>query len=107
MKNLGQMMKQAQEMQARMAEFQAALDRVEIAGKSGGGLVEVVLSGKGDMRRLRVDPTLLRPEDSEMLEDLVLAAHNEARAKIEQYVADEMKKVTGGLSLPGNFKLPF
>jgi DNA-binding YbaB/EbfC family protein len=107
MKNFGQMMKQAQQMQAKVAEFQAALEKVEIVGKSGGGLVEVTLTGKGDMRRVKIDPSLVRPEEAAMVEDLVVAAHNDARARVEQYMAEEMRKLTGGIDLPAGLKLPF
>ena len=107
MKNLGQMMKQAQQMQSRMAEMQAKLDEHEIVGASGGGLVTVTLSGKGEMRRLKIDPSLINADEAEVLEDLVVAAHRDARAKLDAYVADEMGKVTGGLQLPPGIKLPF
>jgi DNA-binding YbaB/EbfC family protein len=107
MKNLGQMMKQAQEMQSRMAEMQAKLDGHEISGASGGGLVTVTLSGKGEMRRLKIDPSLLNAEEAEVLEDLVVAAHRDARNRLDAYVAEEMSKITGGLQLPPGLKLPF
>lgn len=107
MKNLGQMMKQAQEMQSRMAEMQAKLDGHEISGASGGGLVTVTLNGKGEMRRLKIDPSLLNAEETEVLEDLVVAAHRDARNKLDAYVSEEMSKVTGGLQLPAGLKLPF
>ena len=107
MKNLGNMMKQAQQMQAKMAEMQEALDKVEIAGSSGGGLVEVRLTGKGEMRKVTIDPTLVDKDEIEVLEDLVVAAHNDAKAKVEAHVAEEMSKVTGGIQLPPGMKLPF
>jgi nucleoid-associated protein EbfC len=107
MKNLGQMMKQAQQMQERMAELQAKLDAVEIAGASGGGLVQVTLTGKGQMRRLKIDRSLMVPDETEVLEDLIVAAVNDARARVEAHVGEEMSKLTGGLSLPPGFKLPF
>jgi DNA-binding YbaB/EbfC family protein len=107
MKNLGQMMKQAQQMQARMAEMQAKLDQVEMTGASGGGMVQVTLNGKGEMRRVKIDPALVDPKDVEVLEDLILAAANDAKAKVEAHVGGEMAKLTGGLQLPPGIKLPF
>ncbi len=106
MKNLAQMMKQAQQMQSKMAEMQEQLAEAEVTGVSGGGLVEVTLNGKGEMRRARIDPSLLTGEP-EIVEDLIVAAHNDAKGKVEQHVAEEMKKVTGGLELPAGMKLPF
>ncbi len=107
MKNLGQMMKQAQQMQERMAELQAKLEQVELSGASGGGMVQVTLNGKGEMRRLKIDKSLVDPNETEVLEDLILAAFNDAKAHVEAHMADEMKKLTGGLSLPPGMKLPF
>lgn len=107
MKNLGQMFKQAQELQSKMAEMQDKLQTVEIAGSAGGGMVEVTLNGKGEMRKVKLDPSLLDPKEREVLEDLLCAAHNDAKVKVERHVADEMAKLTGGLSLPPGMKLPF
>jgi DNA-binding YbaB/EbfC family protein len=107
MKNIGQMMKQAQAMQAKMQEMQAALERTEVTGVSGGGMVTVTVSGKGEMRRIKIDPKLVDPGDVAMLEDLVVAAVNDARAKVEQQMQAEMAKLTGGLQLPPGLKLPF
>lgn len=107
MKNLGNMMKQAQEMQNRMAEMQAKLETVEVSGASGGGMVTVTLNGKTEMKRIKIDPKLADPNDVEMLEDLVLAAFNDAKGKVEAHMAEEMAKVTGGLKLPAGLKLPF
>ncbi len=107
MKNLTQMMKQAQQMQERMAEVQQHLEAAEISGQAGGGMVEVTLSGKGAMRGLKIEPSLIDPEEAEVLEDLIVAAHNDARGKMEARVAEEMSKITGGLNLPPGFKLPF
>ncbi len=107
MKNLGQMMKQAQQMQAKMAEMQESLEKVEITGASGGGLVQVTLTAKGEMRKVAIDPTLIDKDEIEMLEDLIVAAHNDAKAKVEAHVAEEMGKLTGGLQLPPGMKLPF
>ncbi|RMD62655.1 MAG: YbaB/EbfC family nucleoid-associated protein [Alphaproteobacteria bacterium] len=107
MKNLGQMMKQAQEMQARMAELQAKLAQTEMTGSSGGGMVRVTMNGKGELRGVKIDPALLNPDEVEVLEDLIVAAANDAKAKVETHVADKMRELTGGLSLPPGLKLPF
>lgn len=107
MKNLTQMLKQAQEMQSKMAEMQAALAQAEATGQSGGGLVSVVVTGKGELRRLKIDPSLLNPTEVEVLEDLILAAFKDAKEKADKHVAEEMAKLTGGLQLPPGLKLPF
>ena len=107
MKNLGDMMKQVQAMQSRMAEMQAKLEQATVTGQSGGGLVKLTMSGKGVLTALSIDPSLLKPEEKEILEDLILAAHSDAKAKSETMMAEEMKSVTGGLPLPPGFKLPF
>ncbi len=107
MTNLGTMMKQAQEMQSKMAAMQAELETVEIDGAAGGGMVSATLTGKGELRRLKIDPSLVDPHDIEVLEDLVIAAVNDAKAKVEAHVAEEMKKLTGGLQLPPGLDLPF
>jgi DNA-binding YbaB/EbfC family protein len=106
MKNLGNMMKQAQQMQQRMAEMQQALEGIEVTGAAGGGMVQVTLNGKGAMRRVRIDPKLVDPADVGMLEDLIVAAANDAKTKVEAHVQEEMQKLTGGLQLPPGFKLP-
>lgn len=100
------MMKQAQQMQTKMAEMQEQLAAVEIKGSSGAGLVEVTLNGKGDVRAVRIDPSLMSG-DVEIVEDLIMAAHNDAKSKVEQHTSEEMKKLTGGLELPPGMKLPF
>jgi nucleoid-associated protein EbfC len=107
MKNLGALMKQAQQMQSKMAEMQEKLASLEVEGCSGGGLVSVLATGKGDVKRLKIDPSLLVPADVEMLEDLLIAALADAKAKVEAAAADQMREVTGGLSLPPGMKLPF
>jgi nucleoid-associated protein EbfC len=107
MKNFGQMMKQAQEMQAKMAEMQTRLDQVEMTGAAGGGLVQVTLTGKGDVRKIKIDKSLADPNEVEVLEDLVLAAFSDAKQRVESHVAEEMSKLTGGLKLPPGMKLPF
>lgn len=107
MKNLGDMMKQVQAMQSRMAEMQAKLEQATVVGQSGGGLVKVTLNGKGAMSRVDIDPSLLKADEKEIVEDLVMAAHADAKAKSEAMMADQMKDLTGGLPLPPGFKLPF
>ena len=107
MKNLGQMMKQAQELQTRMAEMQAKLDQIEITGAAGGGMVQVTVNGKKEMKGVKIDKSLVDPAEVEVLEDLIIAAFNDAAGKIEARVADEMGKLTGGLKLPPGMKLPF
>lgn len=107
MKNLGQMLKQAQELQSKMGEMQAKLASLEVEGAAGGGMVVVALNGKGEMRRLKVEPSLLKPDEAEVMEDLVVAAHNDAKARLDAKLAEEMGKLTGGMSLPAGFKLPF
>ncbi len=107
MKNLGQLMKQAQQMQSKMAELQERLAQTEINGIAGGGMVRVVLDGKGDMRKVTIDKNLLDPDEIEVLEDLIVAACADAKGKVEAYMQEEMAKVTGGLNLPQNFKMPF
>ena len=111
MKNLGNMLKQAQQMQSKMAEMQAKLEAATIDGAAGGGMVKVTLSGKGDLRRVTIDPSLMVADDREVLEDLLVAAHADAKPKVEAMMAEEMPKATAGLNipggLPGGFKLPF
>ncbi len=107
MKNLGGLMKQAQQMQARMQEMQAKLETMEITGEAGAGLVRVTLNGKGAMKGVKIDPKLADPADMEMLEDLILAAHHDAKDKIDTQTAAEMQKITGGMQLPPGMKLPF
>ena len=107
MKNLGNMLKQAQAMQAKMAEMQERLAALEIEGQAGGGMVRATISGKHELKRVKIDKSLVDPNEIEMLEDLVVAACNDARAKIEAAVAEETQKLTAGLPLPPGMKLPF
>jgi DNA-binding YbaB/EbfC family protein len=107
MKNLGEMMKQVQAMQSRMADMQAKLEQATVTGQSGGGMVKVTLNGKGAMTGVTIDASLFKPEDREIVEDLIVAAHTDAKNKVETMMADEMKSVTGGLPLPPGLKLPF
>jgi hypothetical protein len=107
MKNLGQMMKQAQEMQSKMTEMQDKLSEMEVTGSSGAGMIEITLTGKSDVRKVKIDPSLIDPSDPEVLEDLIVAAFNDARAKVDTRVSEKMSEMTGGLQLPPGFKLPF
>ena len=107
MKNLGQLMKQAQEMQTKMAEMQQRLMDVEISGSAAAGMVTAVLNGKGEMRKVKIDPSLILPVEAEVLEDLIVAAQNDARAKVDAFMQEETSKMMGGVELPPGFKMPF
>jgi nucleoid-associated protein EbfC len=107
MKNIGQLMKQAQAMQEKMAEIQAQLEAVEMTGLAGGGVIAVTLNGKGDVKQIKIDKSLLDPEEVEVLEDLLVAAFADAKRKVSAHAEQEMQKLTGGLQLPGGLKLPF
>ena len=106
MKNLAGLMKQASEMQKKMEEMQARLESDTQDGTAGAGMVTVTLNGKGEMKAVRIDPKLADPGEMEMLQDLLVAAHTDAKRKVEALAAGEMQKVTGGLNLPGGMKLP-
>jgi DNA-binding YbaB/EbfC family protein len=99
------MMKQAAQLQTKMQELQAELDRIEVEGAAGGGLVTVKLSAKGELRGVKLDPSLIKPEEKEILEDLLVAAHADARRKAEEVMQDKMKALTGGMPLPPGLKL--
>jgi hypothetical protein len=101
------MLKQAQQMQTRMAEMQAKLEATEVEGQAGAGMVKVKLTGKGDLRRVTIDPSLMTADDREVLEDLLVAAHADAKQKVEATMAEEMQKATAGMGLPPGLKLPF
>jgi DNA-binding YbaB/EbfC family protein len=107
MKDIMGLMKQAQAMQARMQEMQAELENTEVEGQSGGGLVRVTLTAKGAMRAINIDASLLKADEKEIVEDLILTAHEDARKKGERLIEDKMKSVTAGLPLPPGMKLPF
>ena len=107
MKNLAGLMKQAQQMQSKMQEMQSKLETMELVGEAGAGMVRVTMNGKGELRGVKIDPKIVDPADTEMLEDLILAAHRDAKTKIEAAAAEEMQKVTGGMQLPAGLKLPF
>ncbi len=106
MKNLGNLMKQAQEMQSKMSELQERLAEVELTGNAGGDMVRVTVNGRNEVRAVKIDPALAKPEDVEMLEDLLVAAFADARVKVEARMREEMSKLTGGIDLPPGFNLP-
>jgi nucleoid-associated protein EbfC len=98
------LMKQAAELKSKMEAMQAELDQIEVEGVSGGGLVSVKLSAKGDMKAVKIDDSLIKPQESEILEDLIVAAHADARRKLEGVMQEKMKNITGGLPLPPGLK---
>jgi DNA-binding YbaB/EbfC family protein len=99
------LMKQATQLQARMQEMQAELDQITVEGIAGGGMVTVTLTAKGDLKGVRIDPSLIKPEEKEIVEDLIVAAHADARRKAETLLQEKMKSLTGGLPLPPGLKL--
>jgi DNA-binding YbaB/EbfC family protein len=101
------MMKQAKALQARMEALQAEVGAMEVTGSAGGGLVTITMSGKSEVKQVKIDPSLLKPEEGEILEDLIVAAANDARTKAEAALAEKMREATGGLQLPPGMKLPF
>ena len=107
MKNIVGLMKQASEMQKKMETMQAELESLRVEGSAGAGMVKLVLSGKGQLLGVTIDPKLADPAEMEMLQDLIVAAHAAARRKVEAVAQEEMAKVTGGLPLPPGMKLPF
>ncbi|MDF2120058.1 YbaB/EbfC family nucleoid-associated protein [Roseiarcaceae bacterium H3SJ34-1] len=107
MKDIMGLMKKAQEMQSRMQDMQAELERTEVEGLSGGGLVRVTLTAKGAMKGVAIDASLLKADEKEIVEDLILAAHEDARKKAERAMEEKMKSITDGLPLPPGMKLPF
>lgn len=107
MKNLADIMKQVSSMQSRMGDMQAKLESLVITGHSGGGLVQVTMNGKAALQSVTIDPSLMKADEREILEDLLVAAHADAKSKVEAAAAEEMKAVTGGLPLPPGMKLPF
>ena len=103
---LGNMMKQVQQMQAKMAEMQAELENAEVEASSGGGMVKVVVNGKGEIKSLTIDPEVVDKDDVEMLQDLIIAALNQAKEKANELQQEQMAGLTGGLNIPG-LNLPF
>lgn len=107
MKDFGDLMKHAQDMQEKMANMQTELDGAIISGSSAGGMVQISLTGKGEMKNINLDKTLVNPEEVEVLEDLIIAAYNDAKKKVEDNMQEKLSKVTGGLNLPPGMTLPF
>lgn len=105
--NINDMMKQAKKLQEKMAEAQEKITSIEVEGSSGGGLVKVTANGKGTIKRVQIDPTLLVPDEKEVLEDLLIAATHDAQTKAEEKANEEMNRATGGMNLPQGMKLPF
>ena len=105
MKDIMGMMKQLGQMQSKMQQMQEELAALEIAGQSGGGLVAVMLDGKASLKRIKIDPSLMKPDEAEILEDLIIAAVQDAKVKVEAVLAEKMQAMTGGLPLPAGMKL--
>jgi len=105
--NIAKMMRQVQDMQTKMADMQGRLGEVEITGSAGNGMVTVTMNGKGELRKVKIDPKLVDPAEVEMLEDLIVAACNDGKQKVEAMVSGETEKMMGGLQLPPGVKLPF
>ena len=101
------MMKQAQDLQKKMAEAQKKVESLEAEGTSGGGLIKIIIDGKNNVKSVKIDDSLISKEDVEILEDLILAAFNDGKEKIQKKISDEMSSITGGLQLPPGFKMPF
>lgn len=101
------MMKQAKQMQEQMGSLQEQIVDIEAVASSGGGLVTVTLNGKGELKGLKIDPSMLKEEEAEILEDLIMAAHTEAKAKVEILIQEKTQELMGGLGLPADMKLPF
>ncbi|MBX9453046.1 MAG: YbaB/EbfC family nucleoid-associated protein [Mesorhizobium sp.] len=107
MKDLLGMMSKAKEMQAKFQAMQEEIANIEASGQAGGGMVQVTLSGKFEMRSLKIDPSLFKEDDVEVLEDLILAAHNDAKSKVEAVMQQKTQELTAGLPIPPGMKLPF
>ena len=105
--NFNNMMKQAQDLQKKMAEAQKKVESIEAEGTSGGGLIKIIIDGKNNVKSVKIDDSLISKEDVEILEDLILAAFNDGKEKIQKKISDEMSSITGGLQLPPGFKMPF
>jgi hypothetical protein len=107
MKDLGELMKQAGAMQAKLASAQEAIAALEVEGHAGGGMVKIVINGRGFVKAVAIERALLKPDEGEVVEDLIAAAMNDAKAKLDIRAAEEMKALTSGLPLPPGMKLPF
>ena len=107
MNNFNNMMKQAQELQSKMTEAQKKVEQLEAEGSSGGGLIKIIIDGKNLVRSVHIDNSLIKSDEKEILEDLIVAAFNDAKEKIRKKISDEMSSITGGIKLPPGIKLPF
>lgn len=107
MRDIMGMMGKVKEMQAKMEKMQAEIAALEVEGKSGGGLVNLTMTGKGELRSVKIDPSLFKEDDVEILEDLIVAAHKDAKDKAETVMAEKTKEMTAGLPIPPGMKLPF
>ena len=105
--NFNNMMKQAQDLQKKMVEAQKKVESLEAEGTSGGGLIKIIVDGKNNVKSVKIDESLILKDDIEILEDLILAAFNDGKEKIQKKISDEMSSITGGLQLPPGFKMPF
>ncbi len=107
MRDIMGMMSKAKELQSKMQEMQEQVAVLEVAGSAGAGLVTVTMTAKGDLVKIAIDPSLLKADEGEIVEDLIIAAHADARGKAEKLLAEKMQSLTGGLGLPPGLKLPF
>ena len=107
MNNMSQIMKQAKAMQEKMAEMQKKIEETEIEGSSGGGAIKIVMNGKHEIKNLFIDPSIINPDEKEVLEDLIIAALNDANKKIAENTNDQLGSISGGMGLPPGLKLPF
>ncbi|WP_332059766.1 MULTISPECIES: YbaB/EbfC family nucleoid-associated protein [unclassified Bartonella] len=107
MRDMMSMMKKAKEMQEKMQQIQKEMVNLQEIGTAGGGLVSITLNGQNTITAITIDPSLIKPEETEILEDLIMAAYNEAKAKIETAIAEKTQSITAGLPFPSGFKLPF
>ena len=107
MNNFSDMMKKAQEMQKKMKEIQDSLSNLEVEGTSGGGIVKIIMNCKNEVKKIDIDPSIIKNDEKEVMEDLIIAALNDAKSKAEEKSQEEMKKLTGGLGLPPGMKMPF
>ena len=107
MKDLMGMMGKVKELQDKMESLQQEIEEIEADGQAGGGLVRVTLSGKGQLKALSIDPSLLKPDEAEILEDLIVAAHTQAKAHVDDAMREKQQSLTSGLPIPPGFKLPF
>ena len=107
MNNFSDMMKKAQDMQKKMQEMQESLSNLEVEGASGGGIVKIIMNCKNEVKKIDIDPSIIKNDEKEVMEDLIIAALNDAKSKAEEKSQEEMKKLTGGLGLPPGMKMPF